>query len=808
MDSKLTSKSSGKSVLGVMVDGADLRIAHMGKEKGETVIYSLESTTLPTRLGKLRPAEVAQPAAAGETNDDVFGFDEPDTSEHAFDSETEQVDGSQLEDVSASLINIFAKYPLNNNRIAVNIPEGQATYYSFESDFGFKGQKLKKRLNEEIAPLTGGTLETAVIDHFANESGGLTVIVSEGNIPLIEEFIEIKNFLAGGVPYVCQVSSNEISLINLVRATMDPPEDQITAVIYIGADFSRAIIMKGGGPISFIQSIREGYNSRQVCKTLFSKILLEQEESGLPEINKIILAGEIGMTRAHEFFEKQFPDAEVHPITSGDLDTSNLKSEELAVFPNYAIPISMAWEALDKKESKFIRTNLMPRFVKDSQKPLRVAWHGFLLLGVIFACAALLTYQGINRFGTIRATKQSIKQKQETINSLQQDIMYVNQLQAQLSQYKSNLEFLDAVVLDSDKWSRLFHKFTTDFRDVKNIWIDRVVSTPEGFQLTGRSLTRDRVPALAAGFGGVQLNQVSRVISEAGEQVYEFDFDAQIPPPVEPELPADIGKTTDRPASTSGSIPGATKSGQEAAKPEQQQKSAVPTQKVTPEAAKTEATKQEATTEPTAKSVKSKEEQRPSTTEKADPVPSGNTKTAQKSVTTKETPKTPPVSKQQSTAKVTEKEQLKKQPVSTKSTKKAGAKKVSTDTQKSSPGAQNYYKNGIDYIKNNDVKSAYHAFSTVVTKYPDAPQAASAYYWMGECAYSMKDYQQAIQLFETSLNYKGSPKREASMVMLGMSYARLGKTDQAVRQFKALLEAFPEGEYTETAKRKLEKLGG
>lgn len=806
MDSKKTVKSSGKSVLGVMVDGADLRIAHMGKEKGETVIYGLESTVLPTRLGKLRPAEVAQPAAAGDAGEDAFGFDEPDTSEHEFDADVEQADGSQLEDVSASLINIFAKYPLNNTRIAVNAPEGQATYFSFESDFGLKGRKLKKRLNEEIAPLTGGTLETAVIDHFANKSGGLTVVVSEGNIPLIEEFIEIKNFLAGGVPYVCQVSSNEISLINLVRVTMDPPEDQTTAVIYIGADFSRAIIMKGGDPISFIQSIREGYNSRQVCKTLFSKILLEQEESGLPEINKIVLAGEIGMTRAHEFFTKQFPDAEVQPITPGNLDTSNLKSEELAIFPNFAIPISMAWEALDKKQPEFIRANLMPRFVKDSQKPLRVAWHGFLLLGVIFACVALLSFQGFNRMLTIRATKQSIKHKQESINALQQDIVYINQLQGQLNQYKSNLEFLDAVVLDADKWSRLFAKFTSDFRDVKNIWIDRVVSTPEGFLLTGRSMTRDRVPVLAAGFSGVQLNQVTRVISEAGEQVYEFDFDAQIPPPVKPELPADIGKTTDRAASTSGSIPGTVKTGQETQSMVQQ--APEPAQKVTAEAPKKEATKQEQAPEPTAKPAKTKEEQQLVVTKKADAAPSGEAKTAQKSVTAKETVKTLPVSKQQSTAKITDKEQQKKQTASAKPTEKADSKTAKPDAQKSTPGAQDYYKNGIDYIKNNDVKSAYHAFNTVVTKYPDASQAASAYYWMGECAYSMKDYQQAIKLFETSLNYKGSPKREASMVMMGMSYARLGKTDQAVRQFKALIEAYPEGEYTETAKRKLDKLGG
>ncbi len=774
-------------VLGVMVDGADLRIVHMGKERGEIVVYSMESTTLPTRLGKLRPSEVAQPAAAVEGDDDIFGFDEAEAAspEHGFEEDTETEGGSQLEDVSASLINIFAKYPLNNTRIAVNIPEGQATYYSFESNFGLGGRKLQKRLNEEIAPLTGGTLETAVTDHFSNESGGLTVVVSEGNIPLIEEFIEIKNFLAGGTPYVCQVNSNEISLINMVRTTLDPPEDQITAVIYIGADFSRAVIMKGGDPISFIQSIREGYNSRQVCKTLFSKILLEQEESGLPEINKIVLAGEIGMTRAHEFFTKQFPDAEVHPITPGNLDTSNLKSEELAIFPNFAIPISMAWEELDKKHPKFIRTRLMPRFVKDSQKPMRVAWHGFGLLGVIFACVALLSYQGISRQGRINAASQSIKQKQEAINALQQDIAYVNQLQEQLAQGKSNLAFLEAVVLDADKWSRLFDKLTNDFKSVNNIWVDKVTSTPEGFLLVGRSLTRDRVPALAAGFPGVHLNQVSRVISEAGEQVYEFDFDAQIPPPITPEETTTLAKIADRPASTSGSISAvetvAAKLDQKVKPVAETEQTPPPVQTVTPEKVAANTVHEKQTTGAEVKPVKN---QKWTEGKQSEPAAEGASDWTAKSPQSDETLPTWPFASQQSSAKSTVAKHktpaMEKVAVSNQTEKPAASKSLAS-------GAQDYYKRGLDYIKSDDVQNAFNEFKTVVDNYPNSRQAGSAYYWMGECTYSMKNYSEAIKW---------------------MSYSRLGEKDQAIHQFEALLKAYPEGEYTETAKRKLEKLGG
>jgi Tfp pilus assembly PilM family ATPase len=336
---KLPGKSSKKQVLGVAVDGTDLRIAQLGWENGEIAIYALETVALPARLGKI--SSVGGGVLLEEKAGDVFGFDEEEPETDPMDLNVEE---EETGDLSNTLMNVFSKYPLRRNRIAVNIPEGQATYYSFESDFGLKGKKLLKRLNEEISPLTGGTMDSATIDYFRTEEGGLTVVVSEGQIPLIEQLLDIRNYLAGGMPYFCSVNSNEIALINLVRRALDPPEDKIVALVYIGCDFSRVIILRGGEPLSFIQAIREGYQSPQVCQTLFSKILLEQEEAGIPDIDQIVLTGEIGMTRALDFFQKQFPDAEVKPMTPGPLDTSLLKNEELAVFSNFAIPVSLAWK--------------------------------------------------------------------------------------------------------------------------------------------------------------------------------------------------------------------------------------------------------------------------------------------------------------------------------------------------------------------------------------------------------------------------------------------------------------------------------
>jgi len=296
---KILPLSSRDQVLGVMVDGREIRIAQLARQGSEIAILNLETVSLHHRLGKIKTPAAVATAGSEDSGKDIFGFeDTAQRSDEMYDSPTEEGD------VSALLINVFSKYLESRMPLAVNIPEGQATYYNFESDFGLKGKKLQKRLHDEISPLAGGTLDMAMLDYFQSAGGALTTVVSEGNIPLLDELLELKTFLPSA-PIIRRVNANEIALVNLTRLSLDLKSEEITAVVYIGNDFSRVIMLRGEQPISFLQTIREGYQTPHICQTLFSKILLEQEEAGLAEVHQIVLTGEIGIPRAHDFFSKQ-----------------------------------------------------------------------------------------------------------------------------------------------------------------------------------------------------------------------------------------------------------------------------------------------------------------------------------------------------------------------------------------------------------------------------------------------------------------------------------------------------------------------
>jgi hypothetical protein len=431
-------------------------------------------------------------------------------------------------------------------QLAVNIPENQVSFHQFNDDFGLKGKALMQRLRGIISMPVTDAADNAILDTFKSPDTGLTAVAFGGSIPLVENLMDIRTFLTGETLRFALIEANEIALVNLVRATFDLAPTEITVIIYIGREFSNIIILKGYHPLSFVQAIHEGYNFDRVCNTLFSRILLEQEESNIPDIHRIVLAGEIGSTNAYEFFTKQFPEIDVEPITTGSLDISHIKAEDLALLPNFAIPIAMAWEALDRKNPRFLRLNLMPESIRSYQKFFKIAWHGFAMLGLIFALMVLLSYQTLVRWSAMKSTQYSIHQKQETILSLQADLARIGVLQEQIDNYEQNLRFLDKQIVDPGKWSRLFSKISEDFESVGNIWLESIESIPQGFRIVGKSQFRNPIPRLAYLLPNTDLKRVVRVVSEEGGMTYEFEMTAGIPQPETPLLNSDLSeiKTT------------------------------------------------------------------------------------------------------------------------------------------------------------------------------------------------------------------------------------------------------------------------
>jgi tol-pal system protein YbgF len=112
-----------------------------------------------------------------------------------------------------------------------------------------------------------------------------------------------------------------------------------------------------------------------------------------------------------------------------------------------------------------------------------------------------------------------------------------------------------------------------------------------------------------------------------------------------------------------------------------------------------------------------------------------------------------------------------------------------------------------DYLKGNFVL-AIDGFQIYVDNFPTSPFADNAMYWIGECYFSQKDHEMAIEQFnDLIITYPQSDRIPASYLKKGISLTEMGRKDEALAVYKLLISKFPLEEETKIAQQKIQELG-
>ncbi len=111
-----------------------------------------------------------------------------------------------------------------------------------------------------------------------------------------------------------------------------------------------------------------------------------------------------------------------------------------------------------------------------------------------------------------------------------------------------------------------------------------------------------------------------------------------------------------------------------------------------------------------------------------------------------------------------------------------------------------------DYLKGN-FDLAVEGFKMYKDQFPTSPLADNAIYWIGECFYSQRKFDDAVAMFnELILAYPQGDKVPAAYLKKGMSFAETGRKDEALAAYKLLVTKFPLEEETRIAQQKIREL--
>jgi tol-pal system protein YbgF len=111
-----------------------------------------------------------------------------------------------------------------------------------------------------------------------------------------------------------------------------------------------------------------------------------------------------------------------------------------------------------------------------------------------------------------------------------------------------------------------------------------------------------------------------------------------------------------------------------------------------------------------------------------------------------------------------------------------------------------------DY-RNGNFELAIDGFKMYIEQFPESPLVDDSLYWIGECYFSQKKHEEAIEQFnELILNYPKGDKIPAAYLKKGLSLVELGKKEEALSVFKLLVSKFPLEEETKIAQQKIKEL--
>jgi tol-pal system protein YbgF len=117
------------------------------------------------------------------------------------------------------------------------------------------------------------------------------------------------------------------------------------------------------------------------------------------------------------------------------------------------------------------------------------------------------------------------------------------------------------------------------------------------------------------------------------------------------------------------------------------------------------------------------------------------------------------------------------------------------------------YQSGREAYEARNLTEAVKHFRDFLKKYPDHKLAANSQYWLGECYYSLENFEYARNEFQKVIDfYSKSSKVPDSHVKIALIYKKEGLNQQAIIELERIVKLYPNYERKELVEYLLKEL--
>lgn len=542
-----------KEYIGLTYEENRIRLARVRVTKDGLELIEVDTIDLPHPITNIPESSVGdldfsedyedifevQPShESSESAADLDDFEEPDQSsedpssspglEDSFDmTKTEDEEEAQSEN-ERLIADYFSQFDKRKLRIGTHIPFGRTSFQILNNVNADSMKKSERQefFSEKLQPIYNRDINadqyawiqidenTCLLAYSSNEYYFLNLL------ELSETYLDKKVLIQERIP-------DEGIWAGLARTNYTLKDDDITGLIAIGPSSSRILFMKGEKIVNVLPIITDGENSESILNTIFSKILFEIDKGDLPKITRLLLVRSAKISEnAKKYFSKQFEEVEVDFLTP---DPNHLSyADEILNSPAYLQPymtaIGAAWGASKINEKEFSQLSILPEYIREKQRVLKLEWHGILILILIALTPLYLNYLYQSRSQAFTDLQQEISLTDSQIQELRPVATMTQDLLSEITEIQNENERLLELAQYSQQWSQVTRMLNEGVFEIPNLWLSSLnTSDNNSLVFEGYSMTREQIPVFASMFNDANIQQVSQ--TEVREQtVYNFSL--------------------------------------------------------------------------------------------------------------------------------------------------------------------------------------------------------------------------------------------------------------------------------------------
>ncbi len=125
------------------------------------------------------------------------------------------------------------------------------------------------------------------------------------------------------------------------------------------------------------------------------------------------------------------------------------------------------------------------------------------------------------------------------------------------------------------------------------------------------------------------------------------------------------------------------------------------------------------------------------------------------------------------------------------------------------PAVEAAYLSAFNELKEGEYEAAVAGFERFVQQYPETSYTDNAWYWLGEARYVERDYNGALEAFQTVVNrFAASGKVPDALYKIGVVQDEQGEPDNARATLNRVIDEHPDTDAARLARERLQALGG